>query len=144
MGTNTAIRVAHEGGDRLQIKIRGHQLFSDQPVEDGGDDTAPTPTELFLAGLAGCVAFYGARFLRRHGLATEGLAVTCKYAWAANPTRIGEIDLSVEAPALPADRREAFSRVIEHCTVHNTLLQPPPVRIRVAPARPQAVPVPVT
>ncbi len=101
--------------------------------------TAPTPTELFLAGLAGCVAFYGARFLRRHGLATEGLAVSCNYAWAANPTRIGEIDLSVEAPGLTADRREAFSRVIEHCTVHNTLLQPPQVRIRVAPAQREVV-----
>jgi Predicted redox protein, regulator of disulfide bond formation len=136
MGTNTAsIHVTHQGGDRLLIETRGHQLRSDQPVEDGGDDSAPTPTELFLAGLAGCVAFYGARFLRRHGLATEGLAVTCNYAWAANPTRIGAIDLSVEAPALTADRREAFSRVIEHCTVHNTLLQPPQVRIRVASAQ---------
>lgn len=135
MGTKTAsIRVTHHGGDRLLIKTRGHELRSDQPVADGGDDTAPTPTELFLSGLAGCVAFYGARFLSRHGLATEGLVVTCNYAWAANPTRIGEIDLSVEAPGLTADRREAFSRVIEHCTVHNTLQHPPQVRIRVAPA----------
>jgi putative redox protein len=135
MGTHTAaIRVAHQGGDRLLIETRGHELRSDQPVEDGGDDTAPTPTELFLAGLAGCVAFYGARFLRRHGLATEGLVVTCKYAWAANPTRIGKIDLSVEAPTLTPERREAFSKVIDHCTVHNTLRQPPEVRIRVAPA----------
>jgi len=134
MGSKTAtIRVTHHGGDRLLIETRGHELRSDQPVEDGGDDTAPTPTELFLSGLAGCVAFYGARFLRRHGMATEGLVVTCNYAWAANPTRIGEIDLSVEAPALTADRREAFSRVIEHCTVHNTLQQPPQVRISVAP-----------
>jgi putative redox protein len=136
MGTKTApIRVEHHGGDRLVIETRGHELRSDQPVEDGGDDTAPTPTELFLAGLAACVAFYAARFLQRHGLATEGLVVTCNYAWAANPTRVGEIDLSVEAPALTPDRREAFSKVIEHCTVHNTLLQPPQVRIRVAPAR---------
>jgi putative redox protein len=132
MGTSSAtIRVEHQGGDRLLIETRGHELRSDQPVEDGGDDTAPTPTELFLAGLAGCVAFYGARFLRRHGLPTEGLVVTCKYAWAANPTRVGEIDLSVEAPTLTLERREAFSRVIEHCTVHNTLRQPPEVRIHV-------------
>src|ERR1700686_4696266 len=123
MGTTTpTIRVEHQGGDRLLIETRGHQLRSDQPLEDGGDDSAPTPTELFLAGLAGCVAFYGARFLRRHGLATEGLARTCNYRWAANPNRIGEIDLSVEAPALTSDRRAAFSKVIEHCTVHNTLL----------------------
>lgn len=133
MGAQGAtIRVAHQGGDRLLIKTRGHELRSDQPVEDGGDDTAPTPTELFLAGLAGCVAFYGARFLRRHGLATEGLVVTCNYKWTENPHRVGEIDLLVEAPALTPERREAFSKVIDHCTVHNTLRQPPEVRISVA------------
>ena len=61
--------------------------------------------------------------------------MTCRYAWAANPTRIGEIDLLVEAPTLTAERREAFSKVIDHCTVHNTLRQPPEVRIQVAPAK---------
>lgn len=135
MGTISAtIRVVHQGRDRLLIRTRGHELRSDQPIEDGGDDSAPTPTELFVASLAACVAFYAQRFLRRHEMSTEGLAVTCGYTWAANPTRIGAIDISVEAPTLPAELREAFSRVIDHCTVHNTLRQTPEVRIRVAPA----------
>jgi len=95
------IRVAYQGGDRLLIGVRGHELRSDQPIDDGGEDTAPTPTELFLTSLAACVAFYAERFLRRHALSTDGLVVTCKYAFAANPTRIGDIDLNVEVPALP-------------------------------------------
>jgi putative redox protein len=136
MGTSTApIRVLHQGGDRLLVETRSHELHSDQPVEDGGEDSGPTPTELFVAGLASCVAFYAGRFLRRNGLATEGLVVTCIYAWAANPHRIGEIDLNVEAPALTLERRDAFSKVIEHCTIQNTLRQPPQVRIHVAPAK---------
>jgi putative redox protein len=130
--TNTAtIRAEHRGGDRLLVSVRGHTLYSDQPVEDGGGDTAPTPTELFLAGLAGCVAFYAERFMRRHGLTTEGLAVTCHYGWAERPHRVGKIALDVEAPSVTADKREAFMRVIEHCTVHNTLLVPPEVRLRI-------------
>jgi uncharacterized OsmC-like protein len=140
MGTNAAtIRVEHEGGDRLLIRARGHELRSDQPVEDGGDDSAPTPTELFVASLAACVAFYAQRFLRRHETSTEGLVVTCEYTWATNPTRIGAIDLVVEAPTLPAEMRAAFSRVIDHCTVHNTLRQPPEVRTRIALADAAAV-----
>ena len=135
MDTSTAtIRVECQGGDRLLISTRGHVFGSDQPVEDGGDDTAPTPTELFVSSLAACVAFYAERFLRRHALTTEGLVVTCAYGWAANPTRIGEIELRVEAPALTSNLREAFSKVIEHCTVHNTLRQPPVVRFRISPA----------
>jgi len=126
------IRATHEGGDRLLVTVRGHHMYSDQPVEDGGGDTAPTPTEMFVAGLAGCVAFYAERFLRRHGLGTDALEVSCSYCWAENPHRIGDIEVNVDAPSLTADHREAFSRVIEHCTLHNTLRRPPAVRIHLA------------
>lgn len=132
--SNPSISVRYLGGDRLHIETRGHELTTDQPADDGGEDTAPTPTELFLGGLAGCIGFYAQRFLRRHGLPADGLGVTCSYTWAENPHRVGSIDLAVDAPGLTADRREAFSRVIEHCTVHNTLRQPPEVRIRVTTA----------
>ncbi len=129
------MRVSYAGGDRLEIRIRGHAIEADQPVADGGTDTGPTPTELFVAGLAACVAYYAERFLRRHGLPVSGLSVTCAYGWAENPHRVGAIDVSVAAPGLPEDRRAAFERVIEHCTVHNTLRQPPPVRLSIETAR---------
>lgn len=124
-----AVAVTYAGGDALRIAVRGHELLSDQPVEDGGADTAATPTEIFIAGLGACVAFYAERFLRRNALSTDGMKVECTYLWAESPHRIGEIQLLVEAPALTEAKRAAFSRVIEHCTIHNTLLQPPAVRI---------------
>jgi uncharacterized OsmC-like protein len=87
---------------------------------------------MFVASLAACVAFYAERFLRRHGLNPEGTTVTAHYTWAENPHRVGGIDLTVDAPGLSAARRQAFSRVIDHCTVHNSLRTPPEVRLRVA------------
>jgi putative redox protein len=126
------IRAIHLGGDRILVAVRGHDMYSDQLVEDGGGDTAPTPTEIFIAGLAGCVAFYAERFLRRHGLGTGGLEVSCSYGWAENPHRIGNIDVNVVAPSLTDEKRKAFGAVIEHCTLHNTLRQPPAVRIHLA------------
>jgi putative redox protein len=126
-----AIVVTHLGGDRLRIETRGHVLFADQPIGDGGDDTAPTPTEMFLSSLAACVSFYAERFLGRNKLSTDGLTVSCDYSWAKNPNRIGAIELSVRAPGLTDAKREAFVRVIEHCSVHNTLQTPPEITTRV-------------
>jgi putative redox protein len=126
------ITAAYVAGDRLVMDVRGHALFSDQPASAGGEDTAPTPTEIFLAGLAGCVTYYAERYLRRSGLRADGLEVSLEYAWAENPHRVGEIELTVDAPGLTPEREEAFSRVVERCAVHNTLHQPPMVRIRVA------------
>jgi uncharacterized OsmC-like protein len=135
---NTVV-VTHAGGDVLHIVARGHKMLSDQPVEDGGDDTAPTPTEIFIAGLGACVAYYAERFMRRNGLSTDGLTVTCRHTWAESPHRVGEIDLAVDAPGLTDAKRAAFTRVIDHCTIHNTLRRPPEVRTLVTSRQTAAV-----
>ena len=129
------VTVRYVDGDRLRVSIRGHEVFTDQPQEDGGGDTAPTPTELFVAGLAACVAFYAERFLRRNHVPAAGLQVTCSFSWAEGPHRVGEIMLDVEAPGLLPEKRAAFERVIEHCTVHNTLEHPPAITLRVSGAQ---------
>jgi hypothetical protein len=43
-------------GEAYEVSVRGHQVIVDQPTDAGGQDTAPTPTELFVASLATCVA----------------------------------------------------------------------------------------
>lgn len=130
-----AIVVTHVERDRLRIAVRGHLLSADQPVADGGDDTAPTPTEMFLSSLAACVTFNAERFLRRNRLPTEGLVVSCDYSWAEHPHRVGAIELKVTAPEMSSAKQSAFQRVIEHCTVHNTLEHPPLVLIRLGSSR---------
>lgn len=129
------MRIEHEGGDRYRVRIRGHELVVDQPAVDGGEDAGPTPTELFVAGLASCVAFYAGRFLRRHRLPTEGLTVECSFAFAEDrPARVGKVAMAVRLPeGFPEERRAALLAVVEHCTVHNSLRQPPEVEIALEP-----------
>lgn len=125
-----AIRVTHLGGDRFELAVRQHTLRVDQPVEDGGEDTAPTPTELFVSSLASCVAFYARRFLTRHDLPTDGLEVEAVYSMASRPARVGEILVRIDVPAgVPDEKRSALLAVASHCTVHNTLETPPKVNI---------------
>ena len=133
------LQVTHDGDDRFSIGIRGHVVAVDQPVQDGGSDTAPTPTELFVAGLAGCVAFYARRFLARHGLPSDGLLVDCDYEMGSRPARVTRIDLRISLDAdLPEDKRKALLAVASHCTVHNTLAQAPEVTVRLGGVAPQA------
>jgi uncharacterized OsmC-like protein len=127
------LRVDHDGADRFRIGVRGHTMSVDQTVADGGDDSGPTPTELFVAGLASCVAFYVRRFLARHELPALGLAVTADFDMTAHPARVGEVRLQIHLPTeLSPPRQAALLAVAAHCTVHNTLLQPPAVAIALA------------
>ena len=82
------MRVEHRGGDKFDINVRGHVVRVDQPVKDRGEHTAPTPTELLIASLASCVAFYARRYLARHDLPTEGLAVEATFDMGSKPARV--------------------------------------------------------
>jgi putative redox protein len=118
-------------GEAYEVAVRGHRLVVDQPADAGGQDSAPTPTELFVASLATCVAFYAGRYLTRHGYGRDGLAVSAGYEMAGDrPARVGGIRLIVRVPAgLPRERWAALRAVMSHCTVHNSLASPPLVTI---------------
>lgn len=120
-------------GETYEVNVRGHRVRTDQPTDAGGDDSAPTPTELFVAALATCVAFYAGRYLSRHGFDRDGLGVTAEFEMANDrPARVAEVRLTVRAPAsLPPERRAALRAVAGHCTVHNSLTNAPRVTVEV-------------
>ena len=119
-------------GDAYEIRIRGHALTVDQPLSDGGKDTAPTPVELFVASVASCAAHYAGRFLDRHGISRDGLSVRTEFRMADDrPARVAALSLTVLAPALPGERLAALRAVVSHCTVTNTLAQAPAVELEV-------------
>ncbi|MFF7160185.1 OsmC family protein [Streptomyces sp. NPDC008086] len=125
------VDVVHVEGDAYTVDIRGHQVMVDQPQDAGGTDTAPTPTELFAASLATCVAFYSGRYLRRHGMHRTGLRVRTEFTMAPDrPARVASIRVTVvPPPALSAQRHAALLAVASHCTIHNTLHRPPEIAI---------------
>jgi uncharacterized OsmC-like protein len=128
------IVVRPAGGQRYSLEIRGHELVVDQPADAGGTDTAPTPTELFVAGLASCIAFYAGRYLDRHGVCSEGLLVDTEWEFAeGRPARVGTIRIVVTPPRdLPEERLPGFLAVARHCTVHNSLEAPPEIAVELA------------
>lgn len=130
-GDTDRMDVRFVAGEAYEVTVRGHRVVVDQPVNAGGQDTAPTPTELFVASLATCVAFYAGRYLTRHGYSRDGLAVSAGYEMASDrPARVSSVRLAVRVPAdLPSERCAALRAVVSHCTVHNSLASPPPVTI---------------
>ena len=129
--------VRHVEGDAYAITARGHVVLVDQASADGGKDAAATPTELLVASLASCVAFYTGRYLLRHGLDRAGLTVTAEFAMAADRrARVGAVRLRITVPGgVPPQRTDALLAVASHCTVHNTLRQQPDVSVELTGAR---------
>ena len=122
------IRVRHQQGDRFRVTIGAHAITVDQ--HDSGD-AGPTPTDLFVASLAACVAHYAGRFFVRHGIAPDGFGVDCAFQIAqGRPARVGSIGMRLVLPAaFPEELTDRLRAVVEHCTVHNSILQAPEIRL---------------
>lgn len=128
--TGSTVRVGHVEGDRFEIAVRDHVFTVDQPQALGGEDTAPTPTELLVASLVSCVAFYARRYLARHDLPTDGFRVEADYDLGRHPSRIRRVRIRLHLPhGLPGNRRDALLSVTTRCTVNNTLTVEPDVSI---------------
>lgn len=116
------MQVDYVVGDRLDVGFRDHVVTVDQRLDVGGEDAGPIPTELLVAGLASCVAFYARGYLRRHELDATGLRVETTYRMGVKPARVAHVDLHIRLPAqLPAVRRDGLVAVASRCTVHSSI-----------------------
>jgi putative redox protein len=109
------------GAFRHTIDIRHHHLNSDEPEEEGGEDTAPSPQELLAASLASCTAITMEMYAQRKGWDLGYVEVSCDYTPAerGSPTKF-EIVLRLPADA-PEDRVEKLKVIAAKCPIHRVL-----------------------
>jgi putative redox protein len=123
-------------GAQLEIGLRGHRLLVDQPEEEGGTDQGMTPVELLLASLGSCIGYFAARFCQRDHLPADGLRVTMAWEYEEKPHRVGSMTAHVHLPpsvaaALEPEMRARMQKVLEGCTVHNSIAITPRIDVTI-------------
>jgi len=110
------------GGYRMYTELRGFTVPSDEPPP-AGEDTGPTPTELFLTALASCFGMSVAAAARRRGIALADLAVTVTGTY--DGPRYAHIRVAVRSSTPRAELEPLLERAVHGCYVSNTLLHAP-------------------
>lgn len=103
------------------VEIRDHHVTADEPEQNGGDDTGPSPLELLAASLASCTAITIEMYAKRKGWEIGELVVDVNYepAQRGSPTRFA---LEVRLPKeLPEEQRERLMQIATRCPVHRAL-----------------------
>ena len=106
---------------RHVVKVRGHELISDEGTDIGGADGGPNPQELLAASLASCTAITMEMYAQRKGWNVDGLEVDCRYSPAERgcPTRF---EMIMRMPAhLSEEQVERLQVIATKCPVHRTL-----------------------
>ena len=118
------------GGARVDAHFGGLTLKTDQPPQGGGQGSAPTPFNTFLASVGTCAGIYVLGFCRRHGIATDGIRLLQRVDADPLTGMVGRISVEIQVPpGFPEEYRPALIRSAAQCAVKKHLEQPPVIDV---------------
>lgn len=123
--------VTMPGGKRVDTQIGKHVIRTDQPVSNGGEDSAPSPFQLFLAAIGTCAGIYVAGFCQKRELPTDGIRIRQRNHFDDATGVLARVELDIEVPAsFPEKYREALVRVADQCAVKKAIQAQPVFEVR--------------
>ncbi|MBK6906662.1 MAG: OsmC family protein [Rhodocyclaceae bacterium] len=103
-------------------------ISSDQPAPHG-EDSAPSPFDVFLAGISGCAAYFAQRYCRKWKLPHEGISVDLIPSFDDRHALIG-VDLRINVPdSFPREHLDGLLKNANACPVKKALENPPQVSL---------------
>lgn len=120
------IEVSFEGKKGVNANFGGFIVKTDQPVESGGEGSAPTPFELFLASIATCAGVYIKSFCDNRGLPTENIKIFQNAEYDETTQMATKLNIEIIVPeSFPENYRDALINVAGKCKVKKHILNPP-------------------
>jgi ribosomal protein S12 methylthiotransferase accessory factor len=128
------IKVTFPGGLRVDAEYKGFVVKTDQPVQHGGDGTAPAPFDLFMISIATCAGFYVAAFCQEREIPIDKAGVVMRMEKDTASKLIGKISIEIQLPAeFPERYKRAIVKAVDTCTVKLNIMKPPAFEIETRP-----------
>lgn len=111
---------------KVEVQFRGFSIMTDQPLLAGGDGSAPSPFDYFLASIGACAGFYVKSFCEQRGLSTEGIRL--EQVMHRDPVKrmISKIEINIILPeGFPEKYREPVIKAAEACSVKKHIASAP-------------------
>ncbi|WP_298625887.1 OsmC family protein [uncultured Legionella sp.] len=125
--------VSESGKGKLtqEIKIGSHRLTADEPLENGGNDTGPSPYDFLLAGLGSCTSMTLRMYADMKKFPLDKIIVRLQHekiyaedcADCENKnSKIDRITRHIELQGhLTNEQRQKLLDIADKCPVHRTL-----------------------
>jgi ribosomal protein S12 methylthiotransferase accessory factor len=130
MDTNQIV-VTLPGGRRVDAQVGAHVVRTDQPRGNGGEDSAPSPFQLFLASIGTCAGIFVEGFCTKRGISTEGIRIVERPQVDPETGALVAVELDIEVPpSFPEKYRDALVRVADGCSVKRAIAAQPRFEVR--------------
>lgn len=134
MSASKEIIVTLPGGRRVDAQLGRHTLHTDQPLDNGGTDAAPSPFDVFLGAMGACAGIFVQGFCAKRELPTEEIRIVVRPEFAADGV-LSAVDFELQLPAgFPEKYTDAVVRAVDGCTVKRAIAALPKLTVRAVPA----------
>ena len=124
------MEITFDGGKVVTAHSHGHKIMTDQPVDNGGGNTAPAPYDLFLASIGTCAGIYIKSFCDNRNIPADGIKIIQSYEWNQETGLPVNIKLDIKLPSdFPEKYKASLIHVADLCKVKKTLADPPKFEI---------------
>jgi len=118
--------ITFPGNKKVDSIYKGFTVHTDQPITEGGENTAPEPFDLFLASIGTCAGIYISSFCNERQIDTTDLRLILSFIRNTVTHMVEEIDIQIKLPSgFPEKYKSAVIRTAELCFVKKHLTTPP-------------------
>ena len=130
LSTSKEFLIRLPGGRRVDASIGAHVVHTDQPRDNGGENAAPSPFDLFVASIGTCAGIFVQGFCARRGIPYEAIVIRETVEFDAQGI-LSRVRLDLELPSSFPDRyREALLRTVDQCSVKRAIAAQPTFEVR--------------
>ncbi len=124
------MEIFFEDGKKVNARYGNIVIKTDQPVESGGEGSAPAPFDLFLASIGTCAGIYVKSFCDKRSIPTDDIKITQSVSYNFEKRLVGKITLDISLPdSFPEKYKDAVINAANLCAVKKHLLDPPEIEV---------------
>jgi putative redox protein len=120
------MKIYFPGGKKVYADFKGFTHKTDQPGYAGGEGSAPTPFELFLASIGACAGIFVLGFCQQRGIDTKSIELIQSHDIDPSTRMVKKINLEIKLPSsFPEKYRNAIIQAANLCAVKKHMEMPP-------------------
>ncbi|MEC4676204.1 MAG: OsmC family protein [Nitrospirota bacterium] len=128
------IKISFPGGRKVNAEINGMVIKTDQPVKYGGEGSAPSPFEHFLASIGTCAGIFILGFCAQRKIPAENISLVERLEYGRTGDGkpfLEKIVLEILVPPdFPEKYYNALIKVADQCAVKKAIMNPPEFEVK--------------
>ena len=124
------MEITVDEGKVVSAHLHGHIIITDQSINGGGGNTAPSPFDLYLASIGTCTGIYVKSFCDNRNIPTDKIKIIQNTEYDKESGLPVNITLDIQLPAdFPEKYKASVISVAELCKVKKSIANPPVFQI---------------